>query len=181
MQALVEVITEGGLSEFSVQQVADRAGVAHRTVYRHFPTREALLEALTEWAERRMGFADGVPVDTASLPATVERNYRTFEAHSSEMEAMVRLGVGASAQPRRRRRRTDAFSKVIRADFPDADDDAIRVAAAMVRVLASGRTWLNLREAGLDGDEAATAAGWAVGVLLDALAAGHTPTATDHI
>lgn len=34
---MVEVILEGGLPGFSVQEVADRAGVSHRTVYRHFP------------------------------------------------------------------------------------------------------------------------------------------------
>ncbi|MCB1015943.1 MAG: TetR/AcrR family transcriptional regulator, partial [Acidimicrobiales bacterium] len=39
--------------DFSVQGVADRCGISHRTVYRHFPTRESLLDGLVE----RMGAA----------------------------------------------------------------------------------------------------------------------------
>lgn len=46
LDALAEVIVEKGGFGFSVQQVADRAGVTHRTVYNHFPSREALNDAL---------------------------------------------------------------------------------------------------------------------------------------
>lgn len=40
-----DVVTEGG-SEASLRDIARRAGVGLATLYRHFPTREALLEAL---------------------------------------------------------------------------------------------------------------------------------------
>ncbi len=45
--AVADVIREQGI-DFSVQDVADRAGVTHRTVYRHFEGREALVDAIGE-------------------------------------------------------------------------------------------------------------------------------------
>ncbi|WP_017572091.1 TetR/AcrR family transcriptional regulator [Nocardiopsis halotolerans] len=49
----------------SMEQIAEAAGVARSTVHRRFTTREALLEALTEWASRQ--FANAVE---ASNPET---------------------------------------------------------------------------------------------------------------
>jgi AcrR family transcriptional regulator len=45
IEAGVELLT--GDPELSVQQVADASGVGRTTVYRHFPNRESLLEAVT--------------------------------------------------------------------------------------------------------------------------------------
>ena len=46
LDALADVIAESGGVGFSIQQVADRAGVTHRTVYNHFPSKEELFEAI---------------------------------------------------------------------------------------------------------------------------------------
>ncbi len=126
-----------------------------------------------------MGLHNAMPTDIASLPATVDSNYRLFEDDHRAVEALTRLSVGGGAQPSRRRARTDAFRRVIHRDFPDLDSDGARLGAAVVRVLASSRTWLNLRESGLDGGESARAAAWAVAVLSDALGAGRAPTHQD--
>ena len=56
LEAMVDVIMEADGIGFSVQAVADRAGVTHRTIYNHFPTRHesdrysAVLVALPCWA-----------------------------------------------------------------------------------------------------------------------------------
>ena len=46
VDALVEQVWEERLTDFSVPKVAKRAGVSTRTVYRHFPTRDDLLDAV---------------------------------------------------------------------------------------------------------------------------------------
>ena len=38
-----ELLSEGGVASFSVDEVARRSGVAKTTIYRHWPTREALV------------------------------------------------------------------------------------------------------------------------------------------
>lgn len=49
-----------------MQEVAKRAGVTHRTVYNHFPTREALSDALAAYVDERL--ASLGPAPDAQLP-----------------------------------------------------------------------------------------------------------------
>ena len=44
-------VVRGPLDELSFADIAKDAGVGERTVYRHFPTREALLGAYFAWAQ----------------------------------------------------------------------------------------------------------------------------------
>jgi AcrR family transcriptional regulator len=48
LEAAVDLFIERQSDGFSVQEVADRAGLTHRTVYRYFPTRQELLGATAE-------------------------------------------------------------------------------------------------------------------------------------
>ena len=50
-EAMVDVIMETDGIGFSVQAVADRAGVTHRTIYNHYPTREALCDAFSDYVD----------------------------------------------------------------------------------------------------------------------------------
>jgi AcrR family transcriptional regulator len=43
LQVTVELLTEGGLGGFSVDEVSRRSGVAKTTIYRHWPTRSELI------------------------------------------------------------------------------------------------------------------------------------------
>jgi AcrR family transcriptional regulator len=48
LDAAVDLFIERHSDGFSVQEVADRAGLTHRTVYRYFPSRQELLNATAE-------------------------------------------------------------------------------------------------------------------------------------
>ncbi|MEW6152970.1 MAG: TetR/AcrR family transcriptional regulator [Actinomycetota bacterium] len=178
LDALVAVIVEGGLPAFSVQEVADRAGVSHRTVYRHFPTRESLLEGLSKAVGARMK-AEGVidePGGLDELPGAVARNWRLFARHARTMEASVRFGVGAAIETRDRRQRSDLFHELVAQGLPVPSEADAVMGAAVVRLMASSRAWLHLRDAGLEDEQAARAATWATTVLIEALRAGRTPS-----
>lgn len=177
LAALVDVILEGGLPDFSMQEVADRAGVAHRTVYRHFPTREALLDAIGEAVNRRMIERGGVsaPNGLGDLPHCVLINFRLFSMDARAMEAGVRFGVGAAIETRDRRERTDRFREVVAEGMPDLAPVDVEMVGALLRQMASSRSWLGLREIGLDAEGAARVSAWGVAVLIDALRAGRTP------
>ncbi|HSL83635.1 MAG TPA: TetR/AcrR family transcriptional regulator [Thermoanaerobaculia bacterium] len=179
LAALVDVLLEGGLPEFSVQEVADRAGVSHRTVYRHFPTRESLLEGLTEWVDARMRARGGVmlPASAGEIPAAARTNFALFSADARAVEAAVRFGVGAAIEPRGRAARTGIFRELVARDLGGVGDADAALGAAVVRQVASSRTWLGLLEAGLGPDDAGRAASWAAAVLLDALRGGRVPSA----
>src|SRR5262245_5486480 len=81
LEAMVDVIMETDGIGFSVQAVADRAGVTHRTIYNHFPTREALCDAFADYVDELLEESAGRPAPTmalASLPVVVEGLYRTL-------------------------------------------------------------------------------------------------------
>lgn len=176
--ALAEVVLEGGLSDFSVQGVADRCGVSHRTVYRHFPTRESMLDGLVEQMSVAMAAAGGAAqvegVD--DLPGAVARNFALFAEHKALAEAAVRFSVGTATENRDRRRRTDAVEAAV-SQAGLAGNDA-RLVAGVLRHLSSSRTWLLLGEAGLDAPDATAAAAWAIEILVAAIRDGRVPSAT---
>ncbi len=174
--ALAEVVLEGGLSDFSVQGVADRCGVSHRTVYRHFPTRESMLDGLVEQMSAAMRSAGGVEQvdDVADLPHAVATNFALFTDHEAIAAAAVRFSVGTAIENRDRRGRTDAVSAAVGVLGLSGDD--ARLVAGVLRHLSSSRTWLLLREAGLGADDTTAAAAWAIEVLVAAIREGHVPS-----
>src|SRR5262245_17517316 len=76
LEGLVELLGRGEAWTFS--GLAKAAGVPERTVYRYFPTREALLGALFEHANQRIGFHGDLPADAAELAALVRRSFPGF-------------------------------------------------------------------------------------------------------
>ncbi len=177
LDALAELVFEGGLSDFSVQSVADRCGISHRTVYRHFPTRESMLDGLVEQMSDAMAAAGGAAqagtVD--DLPRAVARNFAMFTDHEALAKAAVRFSVGTAIENQDRRQRTDAVAAAV-GQLGLTDDDA-RLVAGVLRHLSSSRTWLLLREAGLDAADTTAAARWAIEALVDAIRDGRVPSA----
>jgi AcrR family transcriptional regulator len=85
LDAAVDLFLERQGDEFSVQEVADRAGLTHRTVYRYFPSREELLGATAE----RMAPA---VVDQRFVEVeTVEEWIAALGSHFAHTEANLEL------------------------------------------------------------------------------------------
>lgn len=71
LDAVARLLWEGKLEDFSIARVSERSGVSAATVYRHFPNRTALLDAVDEWLGRKVArpptprsleeLADGAP------------------------------------------------------------------------------------------------------------------------
>ena len=168
VQAVVRVVLDDGIHAFTVQNVARKAGVSHRTVYRHFTTREELLDGLAGWLER---FTAGSPVPTTpetidDVIAAVAPSFLFMGDLRDAVRAYVITSLALNWQDEARRKRTSAFDKAIRAAFPHVPSKEQREAAALIRHLASTRAWYALTvEGGLDDAAAARAADWAVRVL----------------
>jgi len=64
LDAATELVTDGGI-DFTVPQVAERSGVPVRTLYRYFPKRQAIIDALA---------AEGDQVAAIPLPSGLD-NY----------------------------------------------------------------------------------------------------------
>jgi AcrR family transcriptional regulator len=53
IDAALQLVNEGGADAISVREAARRAGVSPGAPFRHFPSRDALIEAVAEEAQRR--------------------------------------------------------------------------------------------------------------------------------
>ena len=176
LDALAEVIVESGGFGFSVQEVADRAGLTHRTVYNHFPTREALSEGLAAHVEEQLATNGPPPDATLSLERLVpmvDEIYRGFEARETHVRAYVMLMVWSRGPAKVARNRSSAFEALIEREAALRPPVTARQLSAAVRMFVSSTGWHVLTEhLGLSSKEAAATATWATQTLLDAATNG---------
>lgn len=166
IDALIAQVNEDGHADFSIPDVAQRAGVSVRTVYRHFPTRDDLLDAIDEGWKRIAPPAFGATV--ADIVDNVEQNFARFDDNAEIVIAGVTSRLGREAIQRARHKRTDKLKKLMGPLLSQLDDDRAEEVFAVFRVLYSSRTWHILRtEYGLADGRAGRAVRWAVELLVD--------------
>ncbi len=183
LEAMVDVIMETGGIGFSVQAVADRAGVTHRTIYNHFPTREALCDAFSDYVDELLEASSGKSEPTmslASLPVLVEDLYRTLALCDRHARAYVMLMIGNRRRPMSAwRKRSLMAEKLIAREQSGRIPLTPRQVTAVIRMFVSTMGWHLLTEqCGLSTDEAAAASAWATRTLLDAAIAKRTTKRT---
>jgi len=149
LEAAVDLFLERKSDGFSVQEVADRAGLTHRTVYRYFPTRQELLGAT---ASR---LAPAVVDQRFSEVSTVEEWIDAVEAHFAHTEAnfeLVRSVVAALFTSEDQRlfgqhiRERDAHRwEVFRRQFPHLPEGDARRTFATLRHLMSSTSYVLYR------------------------------------
>ncbi|MEU6536041.1 TetR/AcrR family transcriptional regulator [Streptomyces sp. NPDC047000] len=88
-EAAVTLIAEQGFSATTVDEIAERAGVAKGTVYYNFASKSVLFEELLR---------HGVGLLTASLREAAERTAREGGSRVDALDAMIRAGLGFIAR-----------------------------------------------------------------------------------
>jgi AcrR family transcriptional regulator len=170
LEATADVLADEEVNEVTVPLVALRARVSGRTVYRHFPTKEALFDAFGEWAEEHLR------VVLLSYPDTLEgvcemapALYRMYDERAPLIRALLSKR-GQEIRARTRRRRLAKFEKAMREVTGGLGPAERQRALAVIYLLVSAPAWQAMRDQwDLEGQEAGKAAAWAVRVLTDEL------------
>ena len=91
LDAALAQVQDTPTAPFSHESVAARAGMAPRTVYRHFPTRGDLTAAL--WTRLRDAHGTRWPSTRRQLLPALRRTFRQF----GDLEALTRAAIAAAA------------------------------------------------------------------------------------
>jgi AcrR family transcriptional regulator len=178
LEALVGLIGERRLADFSVQDVADRAGMSLRTVYRHFASREALLDALLPWLGQQIWARGGLRLPTSAddIPELVPAKFASLEKFTPFLAAEVRLDAVTQLHSEYSARSLLAMRTALDEVTQHLEPDMAEAVVWTIRQICSSRTWFLLHEeGGIDATHAGAAAAWAARLLITALREGHGP------
>jgi AcrR family transcriptional regulator len=175
LNAVASLIDQDG--DFVVAKVAKRAGVSVRTVYHHFPDREAMLDALGEWLADELGYPrPDWPEDLASFADQTVTMAERLRADEDKVRVFFSTSVGQEARRQARARRLEHLRRLARAELGGVDPQIAERLAVIIHQLASSRTWLAMQdEAGFNASEAAEAVGWAIRALVQNVKGGKLP------
>lgn len=167
-EAVVEELTDQDLQDLSVPAIAARARVALRTVYRYFPTKDALLDAFCEWwISQRLQTVQYEGASPQDLPRIIREHYAALDREPEVIRAMMVSRAGQQVRDRRRPRQLRSFAQALENLTARMDPSDARGALAAIHTLDTAPTWQHLREHwGLSTEEAARAAAWAASVLI---------------
>ncbi len=169
LEAMNGIVAENRIVTFTIGEVARRAGVAQRSVYRHFPTRDALIEGLYDANEDWLDPVRSIdlPATPDEIPALALKVFANFDRHPVVTRSLNIASMAFDIRPVARRERDEAIREVMASAMSNLDDEEKGRAFAVVRYLLSALAWQTMRErSGLVGAEAGKAAYWALDVLI---------------
>ena len=115
LQAVLDLVAAGRLDDLSVPAVARHSGVSLSTIYRYFPTRDALLEAAAR-EPARAAFSGGVAA--AEGEDELAAFLRVMWTELSGNLALLRHQLSSSAGREMRRSRLDESRRMLAAYLP---------------------------------------------------------------
>ncbi|MCC6552570.1 MAG: TetR/AcrR family transcriptional regulator [Polyangiaceae bacterium] len=168
LQAFGEQMAATGPEGLSVPDVARRAGVSVRTIYRHFGGRAQLFDALQGWVAAKA--LPPPPRDIKELLAYPEALFTAFDRHAPWVMAMLRAGPGAELREAGHGRRVAMMRSLVSTLTGGLGEETTTMAAGVFKHLLSAEAWHLLRkDFGLDGPRAGRAVRWALEALADDL------------
>ena len=169
LDALADRLDSDDPDDIAMPQVAEQAGISLRTLYRYFPTREAMFDAVGDHVVGRLGLPRQIEGADDIVPVFLESARRGAQSPRL-VRAMLWTRPGRRARSSHRRRRVDAITAAlteVTSHLPSAE--ARRREGAIV-YLASLPAWITVSEEyGLSAEDARLGIAWALDTLVAAL------------
>lgn len=161
--AVLDLVADGSMAELSVPLVSRRSGVSVATIYRHFPTKDALLYAAAEEPARR---AAGAGVADADGDAYLRKLWTDFAEHLDLLRHQVVSETGREMRDRRYEVSKEWFAERVAQDGIDPTTAESGRLVRLALLLTSSLAFLDLHDRqGCPPDDAVDDVTWAVSAL----------------
>jgi AcrR family transcriptional regulator len=169
LSAVAELLEQGEADDLTMPGVAAASGVSLRTVYRYYPTREELLEAVGRWIGDEL-LRLPIPRDLDEVADQFQAACRQFDDRPGLVRAMALSQVGQRVRGYRRHERLDAIGQALQAEVGGLSARDRRAAEAVLGYLHNMLAYTTIREeTGLSGAEIGDATAWAIRTLVEDL------------
>jgi AcrR family transcriptional regulator len=163
-RAVAEIILSDGPASVSFPAVADRSGVSLRTVYRHFPNKEALLAAAVDAGSERT--ISAVPLGERTIAGMREflrELWVELEENRDLIAVQLTTPAGQGLRATRLRNRHAEFRTALPREVPGLPDEDNDRLAALCTVVMSSHLMLEMVDVlGVDRDTAAELVAYAL-------------------
>jgi AcrR family transcriptional regulator len=163
IQAVHDHLAEEHPATLSMPRVAERAGTSLRTLYRYFPTKEALLDAASESFRVSPAIVGGT-VEVATLPEYLRAQWRGFSDSLGAVKAQHLTPAGRTMRERRVPRNRTAVADAVAREGLAADD---RLVDLIIAVMSSSMYLELVERLGHEAEDAADLAAWTVGAIVE--------------
>lgn len=156
-----------GVDSVTMPAVAGQAQVSLRTVFRHFPTREELLDATWINLNGRLGEVPDLE-GVEELAGFVPELFQRYAGLEPEIRAVIFSSILHASRRRQGSSRATQLRRAIDAvTEPGEDASARRMVRALAYVLTVPTAMVLLKDTyGLTTEEAGAASAWAISTLL---------------
>ena len=179
LDAVTERLESHRIDEVTTREIAQSAGVSERTVYRHFPDRNALLAGLTSRLMRSLGGAHPMAFPITTIDGLKDAAVRLM-AGLEEFHVAARAEALFNADPRRyspdTRTNSGQFGVAVATLAPELDERELLRLTTVIRCLLSAQAWLRMREEfGVAGGESGPMVAWVIEAIVNEIRRGNPP------
>lgn len=147
LDAALEMIAANAFDRETHDELARRVGVARRTVYRYFPTRDSLIDAAWQRVNiNPAGVIYSLPTDADSVTTTIEDFFETIEANGLAVLVAMTTPPGRAARASGREPRGKAWREALASEMSALPEEERDLPLAVMQLLRSGFAWVEMRD-----------------------------------
>jgi AcrR family transcriptional regulator len=168
LEALVRTMANG-VAGLSVPAVAREAGVSIPTIYRHFGSKQGLVQALFPHVAAKIGLMpDKLPETFADLDRMVRQMFRNLAGMDETLRAAMASELGQQVRQATMSERRAMVRQTVGGLAPDLPDPDLERLAAVFLILMSTPVFRALKDyLQLGPGSAAELVSWAMSALID--------------
>jgi AcrR family transcriptional regulator len=165
MEAMADLVASSGAEHITHSTVARAAEVAERTLYRHFPSKDALWDGFLEWVSEQVGVSE-FPTTEEELIHAVPQMFAKFDEHENLMRNCLKSRAWSEVWIRGRQGWRESVQAAV-SNGDGVDGQEAKLIGAVVQLLFSGIAWKALKDhCGLEDGEASQAVMMSIRALL---------------